>query len=545
MQALVDIGLVDRIRTLWQQTLGLASGQVLPDSHFLLLGGDSLQLARLLARVQAELGVSLPQHELARYATPARMAACCSHAVPERGPYQVPALREAQALPAAQPLHDALAAQLEQLQSSAEAGLSVPATPVQQGIWLAEQLAAPRLLYLSSLLLHLSGPLDLRALQQACRALLQRHPVLRSRLCHDVATRRLHLCLRSAALPADAAVPALHICNEDELAAQVTAAVEAPLQLEQGPLCRMQLFRLAPQQHALLLSCHHVISDGWSGGILLEQLAQDYNAARLQRALAPDPPDLRFFAYCRRLHAGAAADTALRLQWWQQQLAALDACQDWLWQGLAAEPWPHAVQSLQLELPATLMTALQRRAQDLRQSLFILFLYAVKAGLYACSGQTRQLLLLPVAQRRPDEEASIGCFVEPLLLPGRWQPALALEQALQHEAGCFAQLRQQQLPLATLAAQLRPRLLPDGNPWSSILFAYQSFPQTAPHWEGLQQRVQALPEAASQYALKLEVLPGAAAWTLRIEYATAVLGTARAAALGAQILQQLQGLPLG
>lgn len=519
MHATSDDDVLSGIQALWQEVLGLAADRVQPDSHFLLLGGDSLQLARLLAKVQAAFGMSLPLHELSRYATPARMAACCSTR------------------------QGAAGSNYETVAGSLTDSCVVPATQVQQGIWLAEQLAAPHTLYLASALLHLHGPLNLSALQKSCAALFLQNPVLSARLCLDTATRRLQLQLETSRHSPEATqlVPENYAAHD--LAATVQQAVLEPLQLDQGPLCRLRLFQLDTQYHVLLVSCHHVISDGWSGSNLMAQLAAGYTGALSQAELPAPEPDLHFLAYCRRLACQQEVDNTARLQWWRQRLAGMEQAQQWLWQGQFAEPWPHTVAVTCVPLPPSLMLLLRTRARAVQQSLFTLFLHAVKGGLYICSGVARQLLLVPTAQRQPAEEASIGCFIEPILLAGEWQPELDIDTALQIDAAGVAAARREQLPLATLAAALRPRSLPDGNPWSSILFAFQSYPQNALQWPGLTHRVEPVVDRSSQYALKLEILPGAAIrepWQLRIEYASALMEPARAAALAEAILLRLQ-----
>jgi hypothetical protein len=396
------------------------------------------------------------------------------------------------------------------------------------------------MLYLASVLLHFSGPLDVAALQLACAALFRRHPVLLAQLRHDLAGRCLQLHLKAEPLWSDVPPLLLQDCSLAGLDAQVQQALQEPLLLEEGPLCRLRLFRLEPQRHALLLSCHHVISDGWSGNILLAQLAADYAAAVTHGSIPLQPPELGFLAYCRRIARQQESLTGEKLQWWRQRLEGMDKAQLWLWHGQSAEPWPHDVVAKVVPLPADLLARLRERAQGLKQSLFTLFLYAVKAGLFACSGASRQVLLVPVAQRRQDEEACIGCFMEPLLLAGEWQPAPGIEAALQAEADNFAAAQREKLPLATLAAVLRPHLLPDGNPWSSILFAFQSYPQARLHWQGLQHHVERVPERAGQYALKLEIMPGTEAWQLRIEYASLLLDRSRVSALATAILAGLQ-----
>lgn len=504
--------LVPTLCGIWAQVLALAPERVGPDSHFLLLGGDSLQLMRLLGRVERELAVRLQPEELLRFATPRRMAECC------RQPGVLP--RPAPAIPG----------NLRQ----------IPATGVQQGIWLAEQLAAPHMLYLAAVVLYLDGPLVATALQQGCRALLQRHPVLQAGLRQDPDTRRLLLCLAPDAAPPEQPWAVIRACTSADWPRVLRSASRTPLSLQHGPLCRMQLFRLSASRHALLLQCHHVVTDGWSGGNLLACLAQDY-ALALQGRLAVPEPDLRFPAWCQRQALAPDCDVA-RLAWWRAVLAGTEHEQTWLWRhaGSRQLDWPHPVTPRQRLVPAALVASLRAVAAGQQCSLFLLFLDALLAALQACSGHSRHVLLLPMAQRQPEEETSVGCFVETLLLPVAWQAGQDRSSSLQQLGQRVAAVRRHQLPLASLVKHLKPPTLPDGNPWSSILFAFQSFPQVTPEWPDLECRVETVVPEYSQHALKVEVFPSTGPWQLRIEYATPLLEAATISALLEHMVRRLQ-----
>lgn len=502
---------LQRIQALWCEVLQLPPSAVQHDSHFLQLGGDSLQLTRLLARVEQQLGHALHALELSRIATPQRMLDCCAGMAARASAVAV-AERPAPVTPE---------------------NWIVPATPVQQGIWLAEQIALPQQLYLASVRLDLYGTLDVAALQSACTALFQRHPVLSACLRHDLATRRLLLdCsaafsrVEAAASPITQALEVVQITGSAELPDQIAAVLQQPMPLEQGPLCRMTLLQLAPQRHVLLLSCHHSISDGWSGGLLLQQLATYYAAALRHGQLSPPVPDAGLLEHARATaHTAAAVQDEPALQWWREQLDGCEAGQQWLWQRQCppTEPWPHPLAQYAVALPQALIDGLRRQAQAGCHSLFILFLHALRHALYCCSGVRQQTVLVPMARRLPQQEQSIGCFIEVLLVPGTLHPELSPADALAAEARAFDIAQKQQLPWPLLTSALRPRLLPDSNAWTSVLFAFQSFPQPSLHWPGLQHHVVAVPDRCGQYALKLEVVPGAADWILRIDYACALL----------------------
>lgn len=511
--------LLEKIRSLWSEVLELPLAAITADSHFLLLGGDSLQLLRLLSRLRERLGVDLEPAALVDFATPARMAACCRQAA-------VPVLpvRPGNAVDAI-PLH--------------AVPLSVPATPVQQGIWLAEQLAAPASLYTAAVLLHLQGELDPAALQAACAALLQVFPVLRTRPQLDRASGSLLLVPCDA--DQDASVLVHANCEVRELPARVAAAVQVSLLSGAGPLCRMQLFRLEPGRHALLLAFHHLVSDGWSGSVLLAQLASLYT--QLHSGSVPRlRADLRAFEHSRRVAATPSTATPGLLHWWQQHLAGSEGSQAWLWRQGDNCTWPHVLAESTSLVPAALVLALRTYTAGLGHSLFIPFLYAVRRALALSGDHLQPVLLLPVAQRAAQDERSVGCFVDVQLFAAPLSQGCKVHDILRQEAAAFAAARARYVPLGSLAAALHPPLLPDGNPWTSVLFAFQNFPRGNAVWPGLQHRVERVPAHIGQHALTIEVLPQGGDWQLRIAGAAALLSPRQLSQLHAAILASLEAL---
>ncbi|WP_195904830.1 non-ribosomal peptide synthetase, partial [Serratia marcescens] len=158
-------------------------------------------------------------------------------------------------------------------------GAALPLSFAQQRLWFLTQLEGLSETYHIPLALSLRGELDLPAWRQSLDALYARHEALRSRFVTVEGQPQAHI------LPADALPLTVHDLRgrQDaqsqarQLAQRLT---EAPFDLTQGPLVRAALIRLADEEHLFLLTCHHIISDGWSTGILLRDLGALYGALR-------------------------------------------------------------------------------------------------------------------------------------------------------------------------------------------------------------------------------------------------------------------------
>ena len=186
----------------------------------------------------------------------------------------------------------------------------VATTEPQREIWLAAKLEPEAsLAYNESVSLHLSGALDVAALQASLRALVDRHEILRATL-----SKEGDELLIATHLDVPFPLRDLSTLGEAERAHEVDAAlaevVHQPFDLEHGPLLRAQLLRLAPEQHLLIITAHHIVCDGWSFGVIVRDLAALY-AEQLGRGDGP-----------------AVADSYVDFAQGQALLAQTDAGQD-------------------------------------------------------------------------------------------------------------------------------------------------------------------------------------------------------------------------
>ncbi len=197
-----------------------------------------------------------------------------------------------------------------------EIARTAPLTAPQREIWAAVQLGgeAANLAYNEGASLILRGPLDEKALATALSALVSRHEVLRATFSTDGSTI---LVAPNGTLTADLVA----INSESEYAALLQRAAEEPFDLAHGPLLRATLARLAPDEHRLLIVAHHLVVDGWSYGVLLQELGALYDAAAQGVVPSLETPE----SYVEFAHESAeherSADYKASLGYWAKQFA--------------------------------------------------------------------------------------------------------------------------------------------------------------------------------------------------------------------------------
>ena len=288
--------------------LGLPSVGV--EDDFFLLGGDSITAIQLVSRARGE-DVVLTARQVFAERTVAAMAAVARRG----GDGDV-------VLDATGPLVDLADDERDEL-AAAVPGLVdvVPLAPLQQGLYfLAELGAGGADAYTVVHGVDLVGPLDVPALRAAADALLVRHPNLRagfrqtdrgtvvSTVGPPVAAPWREVDLR--ALPEDE--------RERRLARLLAAERRRPVRLDEPPLIRFTLARVADDRHHLALTCHHILVDGWSAPILFRDLLALHAGGVAAEALPPAPPYRAHLAWL------ASQDPAAATAAWQDALAGLD-----------------------------------------------------------------------------------------------------------------------------------------------------------------------------------------------------------------------------
>ena len=469
------------------------------DDHFFHLGGHSLLALRLASRVERAFGVELPLRALFEHPT---LRAQAERIVRGRVP-------EASEQPPLAPVpRDG----------------PLPLSFAQLRLWFLQQLEPGSAAYNLPAAVRLVGPLRPAVLGAAFDEIVRRHEPLRTRaaIAADAGEPRQEiLAAAAAALPlADlGALPAAAAAAESERLVRQQAW--RPFRLDREPPLRLLLLRRAEREHLLLATLHHIAADGWSLGVLLDELAELYDALDRRRIprLPPLPVQYADFAVWQR---ACLAGEALRpqLDYWRRQLAglpALDLPADR--QRPRAGSWRGA--AVACLLPPPLAAALHRLAREESATFFMVLLAGLQALLGRVAGQDDFAVGAPVAGRRRVElEPLLGLFVNTLVLraglagdpDGRALLGRIRETSL-------AAHEHQDLPFEKLVEELRPGRDLSRSPLVQVLLAMQNVPLTRRDLGALALHPARVDAATARFDLSLLVAETGAGWQLTFEYA--------------------------
>jgi len=380
-----------------------------------------------------------------------------------------------------------------------------PLSFAQQRLWFLDRLMPGKTVYNIPLALRVSGAVDLDGLRRALVRVVARHESLRTTF------RVAGAEPVQVIAPAAAAACALPVVDLTRLgAAAEPEAVrlygeehELPFDLAAGPLLRATLVRLAAEQHLLLLTLHHIISDGWSNGVLVREVTTAYGGGSL-----PDLPIqyADFAVWQRRWLAGEVLEK--QIAFWRQRLAGMPAALD-----LPADRPRPAVRGsrgsqVEMSYGPDLTARLKNLARRAETTPFAVLLAAFQALLYRWTGEEDLAVGAPVANRnRPEVAGLIGFFVNTLVLRGdlSGDPEFgALVGRLRQTA--LDAFEHQDLPFEKLVEELRPRRDPSRPPLVQVQLVVQNTPVVALVARGL--RIEPLTAVARTAKLDLSLAMG-------------------------------------
>jgi amino acid adenylation domain-containing protein len=347
-----------------------------------------------------------------------------------------------------------------------------PLSFAQQRLWFLDRLEPGSAAYNIPFAARLKGSLDVDALQRALQSVVARHESLRTTFA-EVNGDPVQIAAESSTVSLLLTDLSQLPEPEHELRRIASSESRAPFDLENGPLLRGQLLRLGPQEHVLLLTVHHIVSDGWSMGVLLRELGVLYHAAVTgQRSPLPDLP-LQYADFALWQRKQLQSDKLERqLAYWKQRLAGAPTVLD-----LRAERAPAGVSTgqainLTLALPKDLTDDLRALSRREGVTLFMTLLAAFKILLARYSGQEDIVVGTPMAGRTHTEfEGLIGCFLNTLVLrtdlSGEPTFRELVTRVRETALGAYAH---QDLPFERLVEELQPARSLIQNPIFQVLF---------------------------------------------------------------------------
>ncbi|HBN9873268.1 non-ribosomal peptide synthase/polyketide synthase [Pseudomonas aeruginosa] len=427
---------------IWSEVLKL--GHIGRDDNFFELGGHSLLVTQVVSRVRRRLDLQVPLRTLFEHST----------------------LR-------------AYAQAVAQLAPAAQGGIvrcardsSPQLSFAQERQWFIWRLDPHSAAYNIPVALRLKGPLRRDALQGALDLLVQRHETLRTTFVeHDGAPRQvIH-----PTLPIAIEERRPPVAGED-LKGLVETEAHRPFDLQRGPLLRVLLLPLATDECVLVLTLHHIIADGWSMQVLVDELIRVYAALRHDEppALAELPIQYADFAAWQRQWMDGG-ERERQLGYWVSRLGGEQPLLELPSDRPRPQQQSHRGRRIGIPLPAELAEALRRLAQAEQGTLFMLLLASFQALLHRYSGQNDIRVGVPIANRNREEtEGLIGFFVNTQVLCAELDGQLPFRELLRQVRRAVVEAQgHQDLPFEQLVDALQPERSLSHAPLFQVMYNHQ------------------------------------------------------------------------
>ncbi len=425
------------------------------ETGFFEAGGHSLLATQVVSRLRDRLGIEIPLRDLFETPTAAGLARRIETAFAPEAPPIRPVPRQGPPL------------------------LSF----AQERLWFLDQLDAGRSPWNLATAVRFQGRLDLARLEAALNEVARRHEALRTTF--GVAGGR-PVQIIAPSLQLDLPVADLSALpkgrQESELARWIGEDSRRPFDLAAGPLIRAMALRLSPEDHAAAITLHHIVSDGWSMGVLIRELGALYQGEALEEL----PVQYADFALWQR--EWLQGETLERqLGWWRERLAGAPPL-------LALpldrpRPGVHTFRGRRrrAELTAETVEALSALGRRAGATLFMTLLAAWKALLFRITGEPDLLVGTPVANRnRAETEGLIGFFVNTLVMRTDFSDLPRFSALLQRvREAALGAYGHQDLPFEKLVGELAPERNPAHTPVFQVFFAFEEGSPLPPDLPGL------------------------------------------------------------
>jgi amino acid adenylation domain-containing protein len=494
---------------LWQRLLGI--DQVGRHDSFFDLGGDSLLATQALTRFREIFGVDIPMPSLFEDPTPAGAAALIERLRGAAGGETTPR---------------------EVIPRQPRDGRAFPTSFAQERLWVIDQIEPGGIAYNLPTSLRLLGRLRTDLLARIFAEIIRRHETLRTTFAPGSGGSPVQIIHA----PGPVEIPLIDLAalpsgnRETEVRRLAVEEGSRPFDLAGGPVLRIRLLRLAAEEHALLLTLHHIASDGWSNGVLVQEFAALYDAFSHGR---PSPlPELPvqyadYAAWQRQVFQGP--EIAASLDWWSRQLADAPVLE------LPTDRPRPPVQGtgggfVRLEIPGPLGKDLEALARQEGATLFMVVTAVFQALLSRLSGQEDLTVGTPVANRhRTEVEGLIGFFVNTLVLrtdlsgDPPFRELLARVRRVSLDA-----LEHGEMPFSQIVEALRPERSLSHTPLFQVMCQFAGAPGGTLEIPGLRFEALEAPIDSAMFDLHLTVTEIPGGLSAGLEYRTDLFDRATA-----------------
>jgi len=423
--------------------------------NFFELGGHSLLAAQVISRIQAAFSVELPIQAVFEAATVLAMSQRIEQIKQSGAVLKVPPIRRIK--------HEGAA----------------PLSYSQQRLWFIDQLEPNQATYNIPAAVRITGPLDIPALHKCLGEIVNRHESLRSHF-HAVGGQPQQFIEANAAMALQSFDLTAMEAQEREPEAQRLAYEEArtPFDLQVAPLLRVRLLKLGAEDHVLVVTMHHIVSDAWSVSILIREVTELYQAFVAGRPSPLPELPIQYSDYGRWQREWLKDDVLERqLDYWKKQLAGMPPLE------LPSDhPRPAARTyrgaTAPLSIPLRLTDRLKELSRKQGATLYMALLALLKTLLSRYSGQHDIAVGTPIAGRRqPETEGLIGFFINTLVMRSDLSDDPDFLRLLQRvKSVTLEAFANQDLPFEKLVEALQPDRHLSRAPLFQVAFAVQNVP---------------------------------------------------------------------
>lgn len=485
---------------LWSEVLKVP--QVGVHDNFFDLGGHSLLATQVMSRLPKLLRVELPLRTLFEAPTVAQLAGVVETRTGRA--YE----KEADSIPLL----------------PVKRGGSLPLSFAQQRLWVLAQLEPHGTAYNIPIALRVLGALNLPVLEQSINEVVHRHEMLRTTF-GAVEGKAIQIPASSLKVPLPV-IDLQHLSFVEREAAVLrlaTAEAQRVFELEYGPMLRMSLLQLGQDEHILLVTLHHIVSDAWSAHVLVREVTALYTAFAAGRPSPLQPLTIQyadFAAWQRQWLSGDVLEKELR--YWKDRLKG-----DLPVLALPTDHLRPAVQtfngaSISHKVSSALMLRIKELSRTEGVTLFMTLLAAWYLLLNRYTGQNDILVGSPIANRtRQEIEGLIGFFVNTLVLRVDLSGNPTVKEFLERvRTLCLDAYSHQDVPFEKLVEVLQPARDVSYSPLFQVMFDLQNAPVSDMDIPGLRIMPVEIENKTSKVDLSLSIQEGGQELTVSIDYNT-------------------------
>lgn len=400
----------------------------------------------------------------------------------------------------------------------------MPLSFAQQRLWNVDQMQQGSIEYNMPIVLRLSGSLDIDALTAALNTVLQRHQILRT-VYKVYESQPYQSVLSNVAfqLPIQDLRSQTEDVQQEAVKAIIKSAINTPFNLEKDIMIRGELLHLGDRSHILIIIMHHIAADGWSQGIMTNELSTLYAAYSSDKTNPLSELEFQYADYAKWQKDSLQGEVQEKLRnYWLKTLSDLPVLHSLHTDFPRPAQQSSKGQQLNRSLPLATYTALFSLARQHNVTLFMIMNAALSCLLSRYSGETDIVIGSPVATREQSEiQSLIGCFLNNLVLRTDVSQAETFTQLLQQtRAQILAAYAHQQMPFDVLVEELQPERSLSYHPLFQIMMVLQNNDYGELSLPGLEVNVESIDDNLAKFDLTLEIVESSDGLILNWVYAT-------------------------